>query len=464
MKPCALVLSLLLVASSASAQQSPTPLELVDQIQVLLDQLKVALAPPLPQPTIIRTAEELDAALASDVPGQTLVLASSLVYPSLLTLRAPVTLRAEGFPDSVAAVRVDMATPLPQFNAGLIVSGNDVTLIGLQVKHTDPLTDITRISGARVTFDRLRILGDTVKGAKRGIAANGNGDVKILRSYVEDCFQASPGNDSQALIAWDMAPGLLIENNYLSGGSETLMFGGADSSSDERTPADIVVRHNTITKRVEWFGKPIGVKNLVEFKNAKRVLFEDNDCIYSWAQGQTGYLLVLTVRNQDGRAPWSTIQDVTFKGNRWSRGASAITILGRDDIKETGAGKDVPVGTVRRSMPMARVSIIGDTFTELDPAKWAAGITNKAVQIGNGPLSLTIDSVTFASVSSYSSAVYFTALPQAEAMVFTNNTMPPSAYGMFGANSTVAKTNWTSTSPTWVRYVSNGAISGITAP
>ena len=355
---------------------------------------------------------------------------------------------------------------LPRFNGGLTVTGDDVTLIGLDVRHTNSFPDIVVLTGAGITLDRVRVLGDPVKGAKRCILADTNGRAKVLRSYAADCFQPSPGNDSQAIGGFSMAPGLLVEDSYLEGGSETVMFGGADRPED-RTPTDIVFRGNTITKNPAWMGQPIGVKNLVELKNAKRVTFENNIGSYSWTQGQTGFLLTLTVRNQDGRAPWSTIQDVTFRNNTWSDGAAAIAILGRDDIKETRADRSVPIGTVRPSVPMARVTIQGDTFV-LDPLKYGGGSTAvKIIQLAGGPTDVTIDNVTITAASKASSAFYFATsrTPAITGLTLTNVTFPLTSYGMFGegAGVTVAAKNFTATNSAWTKYVVSGAIANVFA-
>ncbi|MBI2122939.1 MAG: hypothetical protein HYT96_02125, partial [Armatimonadetes bacterium] len=39
-------------------------------------------------------------------------------------------------------------------------------------------------------------------------------------------------------------------------------------------------------------------------------LFENN-----WQDAQGGTAILFTVRNQDGGAPWSVVQDVTFTNN-----------------------------------------------------------------------------------------------------------------------------------------------------
>lgn len=430
----------------------PVAAQDVTKAKQLIEQALQALQP-APVVVALQTPEALDQALAAAVPGAVLTLAPTLVYSTPLVLTKGVTL--DGRPP---AGRMTRGPPLPSFTGGLIVQADGVTLSGVEVRHSNPLTDILTVVGAHVILERVRVLGDPAKGAKRCLSANSNGDLKVFRSYLDDCFASSPGSDSQAIAAWDMGPGLLVEDSYLSGGSETVLLGGADAP-EARTPTDVTFRKNTITKNPAWFTLPIGVKNLIEIKNARHVLFEDNDCSYAWVNGQTGYLLVLSVRNQDGRAPWATIQDVLFQRNTWRDGGGAINILGRDDIKETLSGRPVPIGTVRQSVPMARVTIQHETYS-VDPVKYAKTSNMKLLQIGGGPQDLTIDDVTFTSLSALGSAIYWTGGPTATNLKLTNLRIPKSAFGMFSVVG--GSKNYTATNLAWTTYVSGGTIANVT--
>lgn len=395
--------------------------------------------------------DAFDKALDAAAPGAVLMLAPTLVYPRALALSKPVTLSCA----AVAAARMDRATLLPSFRAGLTILGSAVgtTLTGLEVRATNPLTDIVIVHAAKVTLDRVRVLGDPVKGAKRGISANSDGELQIVRCYVADCFATYPGSDSQAVAAWDMGPGLLVEDCYLEAGSETVLIGGADPSSDARRPREVTIQGCTITKNPAWQGQPIGVKNTVELKNVIGCLLQDNDISQSWGgRGQDGYLLVLTVRNQDGRDPGATIQDVAIHDNRFSRGAAAINILGLDTIRN-------PDGTVRPSVRMARVEIVANRFTELDPTQWTG--SKKMILIDQGPEDLALDGNEFAGVG-FSSAVYFAGGPPALRMTFTNNAVPRSTYGLFGVGVTAKPHNFTQTNPAWVAFTQTGIIGNIT--
>ena len=422
----------------------------IDKIVSLAQQIIDEARPPVPPaPVVISTPEQFDAALSLAPAGATLTLATSLVYPAPLTLTHPITLQSETWAAGLGG-RMTADEPAPRFQSGIKVTGDHISLAGIDVRQTNPLVDIVVLGGAWPILDRCRILGDPVKGGKRGIAANGS-DMTIARCYIDDCFQPYPGNDSQAICAWDMGPGLTIEDCFLRGGSETVMIGGADASSADRMPHAVTIIRNTITKRPEWQALPIGVKNLIEFKAGRDILVEDNDLSYSWGKhGQVGYAVLVTVRNQDGRAPWSTVQNLVFRGNRIAHTAAAINILGLDNIKETKGNMPTPIGTVRPSVRASDLEFSGNTFTDLDPVTYAG--SNQMILIGAGPVNVTIDQNTFDGVK-IGSQVYFYGAPPSDGMVITNNTWPKATYGIKGDSQP-------SGASTWVAYVTNGTLSG----
>lgn len=447
----AIAIALLLTCTVTGQAQPPTltPAQIIDRLQAeineRIEKLRAELAPPPIR--ILSTREELDQAIATAADGAVLNLDSALQYPDPFVLsRNRITLQSVELRDG----RMDLATPLPRFLKGITAAGDDITLRGLQATHTDHTTGITTISGARVTFDRMRILGDPVEGARRGITANGGGDVAIVRSYVADCFQAyASGRDSQALIAWDMLPGLLVDDDYLEGGSESVMFGGADSSDAAHQPAGVIIRNSTLTKKRAWKTLPIGVKNVLEFKAIDGAIVEGNQISESWGKaagnggGQDGYLVVLTVRNQDGRCPWCTIRNVIIRNNQLSNGAAAFTILGLDNIKETKTGKPTPFGEVRPTVRMNTVTIANNQATGLDAAGFSGSA--KIILIDGGPIGLTFDGNVFQSVGSTS--VVYLATATNQNLNLTRNTWPATTYGIFlNAVGRITAANWSTVS------------------
>lgn len=189
-----------------------------------------------------------------------------------------------------------------------------------------------------IKFERSYLHGDPVWGTRRGIVFNG-AHMEIVDSHLAD-FKSS--EDSQAVAGWEGTGPYLIENNYLEAAGENVMFGGADPSVEGRIPADITITRNHFSKPLSWqstnegfVGPQWRVKNLLELKNAQRVLIDGNLFEHNWIQAQNGFAILFTVRNQDGASPWSQVNDVTFSNNIVRKVGGGINILGYDDIHES---------------------------------------------------------------------------------------------------------------------------------
>ncbi len=419
---------------------------LIEQQQGALAELKATITEPEPGPEppdppaiiFVDTEADLDTAIADAEPGDCLTLANELVYSKKLTLNKSLLLTAETVPEG----RMDRVPTLPLFTAGLSVTADDATLIGLEVTHTNHTTDIVTVTGANCTLDRLRILGDPSEGAKRGLAGNAV-NLVVRQCYIDDCFGPYPGNDTQAILIWDTPGPILIEDNYLCAGSETIMLGGGDPSGPENVPSDVTIRSNTITANPAWQTQLVNVKSRLELKNARHVLIEDNEISYSWGgHGQDGYLLSLTVRNQDGDAPYSTIENVIIRRNHFCHGAAAINILAEDDNHDSGR--------------LTNVEIVDNAFEDMNPTFYTGSV--KLMLIGRGPKTLTIGGNIF-SGGGHSSTIYFHGPdPKCEEFHVVDNTWPESKYGIFGSDTPAGVTAWD-------YYVASGSCEGnVTVP
>ena len=225
-----------------------------------------------------------------------------------------------------------------------------------------------------LVLDGLLLRGDPARGQKRGIALNSAATV-VRNCDIRDIKAA--GQESQAIAGWNGPGPFLVENNYLEAAGENILFGGADPAVPGLVPADITVRGNYLTKPLEWRkpGSPWTVKNLLELKNARRVLVEWNVLEHNWEAGQSGYAVLFTPRNQDGRAPWSVVEDVIFRRNIVRHAAAGLNVLGRDDEHP--------------SEPTRRIEIAGNLFYDIDAARW--GGTGVFLLIGDAPTDVRVD-------------------------------------------------------------------------
>jgi hypothetical protein len=239
----------------------------------------------------------------------------------------------------------------------------------------------------------------------------------VVDSYVADCKIV--GYDSQAVVGWNGPGPFKILNNYLEGAGENLMFGGADSAAPELSPADIEVRHNHFVKPLTWkiddplyAGTPWTIKNLLELKNARRVLVDGNVLEHCWAHGQSGFAILLTPRNQDGSAPWSAVEDVTFTNNIVRHSAHGLDILGQDN--------HFPSQKVRR------IVIRNNLFEDVGPVHW--GGAGRLFQIRDGAEDVIIEHNTAFHTGSL---IVADGLPN-RGLVFANNILQVNLYGITG--------------------------------
>jgi PKD repeat protein len=291
--------------------------------------------------------------------------------------------------------------------------------------------------------------GDAALGQKRCIALNA-ADVIIADSYVSDCKSTS--QDSQAIGGWNGPGPFTIENNYLEGAGENVMFGGANPSIPNLVPSNIVFRRNLVSRPMSWrdpiiptpegvaaavetggslaagvyayrvvarglvgrnttgqstastevvatvsdpggavrvrwdpvpgaieyrvYGRTSGtqtiywrvteteyvdtgaagtssavptghgttwlVKNLFELKNASQVLVEDNIFENHWQDGQAGWALVVTPRN-DGACTWCIVEHVQFRYNLVRNVAGGVNMLGHDSPAVTRQTNNIDI-------------------------------------------------------------------------------------------------------------------------
>jgi hypothetical protein len=245
-------------------------------------------------------------------------------------------------------------------------------LVQLGLNHSD-VDDVPH----HIIFDRCYLHGDPQKGTRRGIAMNSR-STAVVDSYLSDFKEA--GADSQAIAGWNGPGPFKIANSFLEAAGENVLFGGADPSIPDLVPADIEIRGNHLAKPLRWrAGSPDfeatqwSVKNLFELKNARRVIVEGNVFEYNWPQSQNGFAILFTVRNQDGAAPWSVVEDVIFANNVVRHVAAGINVLGRDDIHPS-----------RRT---ARIAIRNNLFLDVG-GRWGGG---RLFQLLDGTADISID-------------------------------------------------------------------------
>ena len=259
-------------------------------------------------------------------------------------------------------------------------------------------------------IDRSYIHGFPDQDVQRGVSLNGAA-ITVSNSYISDIH--GRGYDTQALCGWNGPGPFYITNNYLEASGENVMFGGALPSIPDLVPTKIEIKGNKFFKPLSWkVGHPDyagihwSVKNLLEFKNARDVVVDGNVFENSWTDAQIGYAILFTVRSEDGKAPWATLENITFTNNVVKNSDQGMQLLGSDAPKPSGRGNGL---TIRNNL-----------FT---------GIKNRFLTI-SGYYNVTIDHNTHFQNGNIM-ALYG---EPSNDFVYTNNitNRAPSSYGIFG--------------------------------
>jgi hypothetical protein len=264
-------------------------------------------------------------------------------------------------------------------------------------------------------FDRCIVrTRDERTSLQRGITLN-SASTTVTNSYIAGIKWA--GVETQAIGGWNGPGPFLIENNYLEAAGINVLFGGAVTPIPDLVPSDITIRNNRLYKRPEWQGKGFAIKNLLELKNARRVIFTGNDCENSWPDGQTGWAVIL---NAFADGPSSAVEDVEIVKNTFRNVSNGINLRGMD--------------ATDKATRMKRIKIADNLIENLG----AFSGEGKAFQVLNGTEAVSFDHNTVR--GHVSSVLLLDTLPGQihKGLSFTNNLSPHGEYGLFGNGGSIA--------------------------
>lgn len=388
----------------------------------------------------VAAADDFQAALEAARPGDEITLAAGATFTGPFTLPAKtgtgwIVVRSSESERLTKGKRVkpEDAAYMPRLESrwGAVITAeigsHHFRFVGIEISPAKNafLTNVILL-GSRETqlsevphhfvIDRCFIHGDPVRGSRRGIAL-GSGEAAVIDSWISDFKEGTA--DSQAIAGWNGPGPYRIENNYLEGAGENLMFGGADPRVQGLVPSDIEILRNHFKKPLTWkTGDPTyagvrwTIKNLLELKNARRVLIASNLFEQNWVAAQSGFAILFTVRNQDGKSPWSVVEDVTFENNVIRHSASGINILGQDDAAPSGR--------------TSRIAIRNNLFEDIGGERWGGG--GRLFQILQGARDVSIEHNTALQTGS----IVMAEGPPNPGFVYRDNIAPHNAQGIAG--------------------------------
>ena len=445
---------------------------------------------PSPGKTIsVSAGDDLQAALTSAQCGDTVSIQADATFPGNYVLPARhcddqswITIRSAA-PDSilpeegarmtpcyagVAALpgRPDFSCSLPQRVIPQIVSPGLVAAITFSkgANHYRLLgLEITRASGGfngalvavdpgkqadHIIVDRVWAHGSEHDDTSSAVRLTGMTYAAVIDSYLND-FHCTSGvgvcTDAKTIGGGtgDFPGGpYKIVGNFLEASGENILLGGGPATT---TPADIEIRRNYMFKPLIWMkgqpgfvggpgGRPFVVKNLIEFKNAQRVLFEGNVLENSWGGfTQNGRTILLTPKNQiEGHrptCPLCQVTDVTIRYSRIRHAGGGISI----DATLTGKRKKI-----YQAKAAARYSLHDIVIDDIDAARFLGG--GSLFQIINGWSRNPLNTISISHVTGFGdpgshlmSVLDSTKNPQISDFSFTNNLVLAGRYPVWSA-------------------------------
>jgi hypothetical protein len=281
----------------------------------------------------VDTDIELKAALTSGASCGTVVVTRNIV--GNFTVYRPLVLTSKvALPNG----RIPLSAPLPSIRGKVTIASSGVTLRGVKFLPGAYDTLIAMKIGTRdITLDRVIVNGEDKGTTKRGVEMNAaNAEVKwsqIVGIWKND-------QESQGIGLWDTPGPLRIIDNAIEAASESIMLGGADPVDRATIPTNVLIELNDLYKRSAWRAYASGrigpdgkrramrVKNLFEVKFGRDVVFRKNKLKGSWVDAQTGYAILLTVRN-NGTFNNAIIERVTVERNEIRETVQGVQIWGR---------------------------------------------------------------------------------------------------------------------------------------
>jgi len=429
-------------AAPASSQARPA----------LPQRLDTPIVPPTGQVIPVPSGGDLQAALDKAEPGDVIELAAGATFVgNFLLPNKPgarwITVRSSAhdrLPPPGSRVSPADAHLMPNVvspNAAPAVStatrAHHFRFVGIEVTTTSPVSfglihlesptqTSVQAAPSNIVVDRCYVHGTPSGETRRGVALNG-ARLAVIDSYLSDFHARS--EDSQAIMSWNGPGPLKVANDYLEAAGENVMIGGWDPATSELIPSDIEIRGNEFRKPLSWRhgdstygGIPWRVKNLLEFKDAQRVLVDGNIFEQNWVGAdQDGFAIVFTPRNQNNTAPWSAVSDVTFTHNIIRRSTGGAYLLGWDNLHS--------------SRQLQRILIQHNLFTDI--GAFSSGLSDAGVWllVSDGPRDAVIDHNTAIPAASpiYASTQVASRWP-ATGFVFTNN-LTLNNQGVSGAGS-----------------------------
>lgn len=301
-------------------------------------------------PTVVPVGANLQEYINNASAGEVLELAAGGVFDCNCVMKSGVGIDGK----NAAKIRTPNAAPA----VDVVPGSRDISVRNVEITTINPaqlVYDIVRVGAwqttdvaqvpVNITFDNVWVHGQPTQDTQRGIALNGI-NASVINSRITEIH--GRGIESQGIAIWNTPGPIKITDNRIEASTENVLTGGATSelcvSRDAQgkcvqgvVVSNVEIRRNYLYKPLTWHeGDPSwakidwSIKNLLELKVGRNVIIDGNVLENCWADAQIGYAVLFTVRGEDGKNPWNTLENVSFTNNTIKNVAGGFQLLGND--------------------------------------------------------------------------------------------------------------------------------------
>ena len=328
--------------------------------------------------------------------------------------------------DSQAVVGWNGAGPIRIVNNFLEASGENIMFGGSDPRITNLIPSDIEIRANHLYKNpawRNPILKTpsrpSVSARSGGSLSSGTHYFKVVAVMVTDGVSVVSGPSAEAAVTVSSSGAVSLSWPGVTGADYYRVYRGTSSNGQ-----NVYVQTSTAATSMVYTGsgqksgtpRSTGTrwtaKNLLELKNAQRVTVDGNLMENNWSGFQFGYAILLTPKNQEHSAPWTTVRDVTITNNIVRHVAAGISISGRDYISETQQARNIRIAN----------NLFYDMSTSWGPSMGGF------LLIASGPANIVVDHNTLL----HDGKILDIDTTPVPGFVYTNNLSKHNRYGVKG--------------------------------
>lgn len=371
--------------------------------------------------------------------GTRVTPSTAIGYPTLSTASADPTLTTTPGTHGwyLAGVRITTTAPMTY----------NLAVLGSSGAEQDVMAEVPQ----RLVFSRVLLDGGAAN-VQRCIALN-SGETAIVDSWLANCH--IKGAEGHGIGSWNGPGPYLIRNTTVEAAGINIMVGGATPSIPNLRTLDLTIQRVHLYKPLAWRGVWT-VKNLLELKNAGRVLIEEIVAENSWLDAQTGIGILFKSSNDQGTCSWCQTSDVTFTNSIVRNVEEALSMNAAENYCRAASDEQVGPGKwcqLRGEIPpaIARIHIRNVVFDDVGRTSGGRAVQLTPGHSTTGASDVLLERTIFTQGANKTVGHgLLIAAPGTQRAVFRDNVWTHAMYPILSGEGLMGVTAWTTGAPSGI--------------